>query len=78
MTPVEPKAPHAGAQFVVYAKNQPEYVPLPAYVDREGLALTEWELSAEDLARLLNGGRVRLWVWTFGQPLQPVMLDVVE
>jgi hypothetical protein len=40
--------------------------------------MTEWELSAEDLAKVLAGGRVRLWIYTFGHALQPVALEVVE
>lgn len=78
MTPVMPTAPHEGGRLVVFAKTQPEYIPLPASVDANGLVMTEWALSAEDLAAVLNGGRVRLWVWTHGNPLQPVALQVVD
>jgi hypothetical protein len=78
MTPVAPKAMHEGARLVVFAKDQPEYSPLPAAVSPDGVVMTEWELSAEDLAALLNGGRLRLWVWTFRHALQPVMLETVE
>lgn len=78
MTPVEPKERHANARAIVFAKDQPQYDPLPAMVDPDGLVLTEWELSAEDLARLMNGGRVRLWIYTFNQRLQPVALETIE
>ena len=78
MIPVAPVQPHAGAVRIVFAKDQPQYDPLPACVDPNGVVMTEWELTAEDLARVLAGGRVRLWVYTFRQPLQPVMLEVVE
>ncbi len=77
MKPIAPEQLHAGATPIVFAKDQPQYDPLPAAVDPNGLVLTEWELSAEDLAALLNGGRLRLWVWTFRQPLQPLALEVV-
>lgn len=77
MKPIAP-TPHAGAAPLVFAVNQPEYDPVPAAMDMTGLVLTEWELSAEDLAKVLNGGRVRLWIWTFRHPLQPVRLEVVE
>lgn len=77
MTPVEPQASHNGARRVVFAKDQPEYIPLPAAVSPDGVVLTEWELSASDLATLLNGGRVRLWVYTFNKPLQPVFIEAV-
>lgn len=78
MTPVTPQHPHDGAQLVVFAEHQKEYAPLPAAVSPDGVVQTEWELSAEDLSVLLNGGRVRLWLWTFGRPIQPVMLEVSE
>ena len=77
MTPVEPKH-HDGAHLVLFAKDQPEYIPLPALVSADGVVMTEWEPSAEELERLLQGGRLRLWVHTFGHPLQPVKLEVVE
>ena len=77
MIPVEPKRPHYGAARITFAKDQPEYTPLPACIDSSGLVLTEWEFTAEDLAAILNGGRLRLWVWTFRQPLQPMMLEAV-
>lgn len=78
MKPVEPRRLHEGAQLVVLAKHQPQYEPLPASVSRDGVVMTEWELSAEDLALLVNGGRVRLWTYTFGYPFQPVQIEVVE
>lgn len=73
-----PAQPHQNGRLVTFAVNQPAYELLPASIDPGGIVMTEWELGAEDLARILNGGRVRLWVYTFGQPLQPVMLEVVE
>ncbi len=78
MKPVEPTTPHDGAQRVIFAKDQPQYDPLPASVSQDGLVMTEWELSAEELSRVVNGGRVRLWIWTHRLPLQPVALEVVE
>ncbi len=47
---------HNGAHLVM--------LPLPASVDDEGLAMTEWLLSDDDRDRLLCGGRVRVWVLT--------------
>lgn len=78
MKPIQPPQPHAGATAIVFAKDQPEYEPLPAAVDMTGLVMTEWELSAEDLATLINGGRIRLWIWTFTHPLQPIQMETVE
>ena len=76
MTPVTPDALHEGGELVTIAKDQPQYEPLVASVSADGLVMTEWEPSAEDLAALLDGGRVRLWIHTFGLPLQPISLEV--
>lgn len=78
MIPVPPAAGHPDARFVIYAKDQPQYTPLPAYVDPKGLVLCEFEFTAEELAAVLAGGRVRAWIWTFNRALQPVMLEVVS
>jgi hypothetical protein len=78
MTPVEPTAVHAGGRLVVFAKDQPQYLPLPASVDATGVVMTEWEPTAEELARLMDGGRVRIWLYTFNRPLQPIQVEVAE
>jgi hypothetical protein len=61
MTPVEPSL-HEGGFLIVFAKDQPQYQPLPASVDLQGTVMTEWEPTAEELQALLTGGRIRLWV----------------
>ncbi len=76
MTPVEPSVLPAGATLVVFAKDQPEYIPLPAAVTADGCVMTEWEPTALELDALLTGGRLRIWLWTFGQPLQPIAVEV--
>jgi hypothetical protein len=78
MNAIEPETIHDNATRIVFAKNQPEYQQLPAAIDDKGLVLTEWEFSAEDMAKIVNGGRLRLWLLTFNGPLQPVALEVVE
>ncbi len=80
MTPIPP-VPQVGAVTVVFAKDQKEYDPLPAICfpnDPFGVVITEWEFSAEDLARVLAGGRLRLSMWTFRKALQPVRVEIVE
>lgn len=64
---------------VVFAKDQPEYVPLPAMKvpdDPQGLIITKWELSPDELKRIQETGTIHLSVLTFNQPLQPVLLTV--
>lgn len=65
-------------QTVVYAKDQPEYMPLPAHQvgDREGIIICCWKLSWRERLRLLRSGRIWHHVLTFHQPLQPQLLSV--
>jgi hypothetical protein len=83
MRPVTPTL-HDGAVAITFAKDQPQYQQLPASVDAEGTVMTEWELSAEDLSKLLNGGRLRLWVCFTGVvqdppvPLTPLAIEAID
>jgi len=76
VTPVEPVIP-AGQTRVVFAENQEEYLPMPAAVDASSVVTTEGEPSAAELYALCVGGRVRIRMLTFGQPLQPVLVDTI-
>lgn len=76
MRPIEPTA--AGGQSVTFAKDQPQYVPLPAKVFNQGLVLTEWKPDEAELARLMAGEAIRLWIWRFGNQLQPLKLEVTS
>jgi hypothetical protein len=61
------------------AKSQPEYMPLPAMKipnDPQGLIITKWQLSPEELERVKETGTIHLSMLTFNQPLQPVLLTV--
>lgn len=83
MKPITPAQLHEGASLVTFAVTQPElYYALPASVGNDGTVMTEWELSAEDLSMLLNGGRLRLWVMFTdvhkGKPLTPVCIEAIE
>ncbi len=77
MQPVE-QFPYDGMTAVTFAKDQPQYDPLPALVDREGVVLTEWQPSEAERAALARGENIRLWIWTCGRPLQPVALGVTD
>ena len=67
------------AQLVVYAEQQPEYTPLPVVRFPDGTVFSEWQPSADEAALLAKGGtlRIRLWQFTFHQPLQPVRVELV-
>jgi hypothetical protein len=62
MIPVQPAVPHEGAEFVIFAKDQPQYTPLPASVSPDGLVMTEWTLTDDEIARVVCGARIRLWI----------------
>lgn len=60
----------------VYAESQPEYLPLPAYRDSLGLVTTCWKLSWKERVKIFFKGSFWLSVYTFGQPLQPLLPEV--
>ena len=57
-------------QTMVWARDQPEYLPLPAYVD-ERETVTKWRLTWPERVRMLLTGRLWLHQLNFGEPLQP-------
>lgn len=66
-------------QNVVFAKDQPEYLPLPAHVvtsEPERRVITCWELTLPERLKLLDTGRIYVTQMTFGNTLQPQMLQV--
>lgn len=66
-------------QTVVIAKDQPEYLPLPAYRfanDLQGRIVCCWRLSIWDRVKLLWTGRIWHQVLTFNHALQPQLLSV--
>jgi hypothetical protein len=80
--PVRPPL-HVGARLVTFGVTQAElYYALPASVDAQGTVMTEWEPSAEDLAALMRGGRVRLWLLYTqvkdNKPMTPLHLEIAE
>lgn len=78
MKPVSPVLPGYELPEIVYAKDQPEYNPLPAVViEGQGRPiLTRWEFTEEERQRVANGESLYLWVYTFGQPLQPISPEI--
>lgn len=77
MKPVCPIAPHEGAKLITFAEDQPEYTPLTASVDTNGVVMSEWEPTAEELDSLLAGARIRLWMHTCRPaPLPPLPMPV--
>jgi hypothetical protein len=61
---------------VTIAKDQSEYLPLPAHVAGDGVVTCCWEMSWRERLRALVTGKVWHQVMTFGAPLQPQLLAV--
>lgn len=61
---------------MVFAKDQPPYLPLPALVvpNDDGPVTFCWRLGVFERLHVLLTGRVWHQVLTFGKPLQPQKL----
>ncbi len=78
MTPLEIPLTEVGCtqgyQKVVYAKDQPEYIPLPVISDGNKV-ITKWKLTKEEFEEVAITSEIYLELLTFGQPPQPVKLS---
>lgn len=65
-------------QTVVIAKDQPEYLPLPArrFAGDSGRIVCCWKLSLRERLKILWSGVIWHEVLTFNKPLQPQKLEV--
>jgi hypothetical protein len=54
-----------------FAKNQPEYLPLPAYKSPDGEVISCWGLTLKERVKVLFAGKLWLRILTFNNPLQP-------
>jgi hypothetical protein len=75
MQPISPVAPGLALPEITFAKDQPEYNPLPAYRSEDGLVVTRWKLTWRERLDILLRGNLWLSVLTYNRPLQPVKLD---
>lgn len=73
MKPVEFKH-----QNIVFAKDQPEYQPLPALrIDSpNGEVVSCWKLTFKERIKIIFTGRVWLSLMSFNKPLTPSYLAV--
>lgn len=64
-------------QNVVFAKDQPEYQPLPAFKDSgpEGVVVSCWQLTYKERIRILLTGKLWSSMMTFHRPLTPSFLS---
>jgi len=60
----------------IYAKDQPEYIPLPCKREEDGTINICWQLTWKERFKILFKGKIQHAVLTFNQPLQPVRLHI--
>jgi hypothetical protein len=75
MEPIAPE-PRVGWESVVYAKDQPEYIPLPVNRTDTGELETKWKLTWWERWRVLWHGTMYIHILTFNQRLQPIKVMV--
>jgi len=71
-----PRLEDAGILPVTYAKNQPEYIPLPVLRSPQGTVTSRWHMTWKERFVAFITGDVYLSQLTFNTPLQPVRLQV--
>lgn len=78
MKPISPVV--KGFDEVVFAKGQPEYLPLPAIrcADPQVTVISKWKLTLWERLKIVFTGRLFLMQLTFGSPLQPQLPSVNE
>jgi hypothetical protein len=60
---------------ITFAKNQPEYMPLPAWTDGNQV-VSGWSMTWLERIKVLLSGVIWIRQVTFGQPLQPLRPQV--
>lgn len=61
--------------YIQIAKNQPEYITLPAHYDaNKGIMTHCWKVNILERIKMLFKGTVWLRQMTFGDKLQPMMV----
>lgn len=58
-------------QNCIYAKDQPEYLPLPSHKTKDGVVTSCWKLNWKERIKILLSGKLWLEQLTFSQALQP-------
>ena len=70
------------SEEIVFAENQPQYIPLRALVyetypsSGDVRVMSHWTLTPEQRQAVLNGADIYLTCLTFGRPLQPVTMAI--
>lgn len=67
-------------QEVIYAKDQPQYIPLRTLKanGHMGQVVSRWTLTPEQRKAVAEGADIFLEISTFHQPLQPIRIAVSD
>jgi hypothetical protein len=65
---------------IVYAKNQPEYIPLRTLRSKgiQKRVISRWTLTDKQRKAIAEGADLYLTMLTFGAPLQPIQIAVSD
>lgn len=74
LTPIDPDI--SLLEAVTYAKDQPEYIPLPVRRSDDGEVVSRWRPNWRARLAVLFGADFYLTMLTFGGPLTPVRVSV--
>ena len=77
MQPISPVIPGIPPVYeVIYAKDQPQFSPLPAYKWKDGHVVSRWKMSFKERLHCLFFGYIYLNIFTYNEPLQPIKLSI--
>lgn len=71
MIPVSPVLIRDPEAERLYAKDQPQYLTMPALRSQDGIVTTRWKLSFRERLSVLLSGHVWLQLMTFNGAPQP-------
>lgn len=78
MKAMSPVIPDKNFPEIKIAENQDEYETLPAIVNvEEQSVLFRFQLSDEEKAQIAETGDLYVTLWTFGEPMQPILIQTV-
>ena len=60
----------------VFAKNQDQYLNLPAQKTEDGQVTSRWKLTWKERFKVLFNGHIWINQMTFNTPLQPILPSV--
>lgn len=78
ISPVLPRQKNTRELEIVFAKDQPQYRPLPAIRVKDGTVITRWKLTFLERVKLLFTGNLFLQQLTFNSSLQPQLPSLDE